>query len=115
MTYLTYEEFYEKLDKVDKIEKEDGPIYAWMFIIIKDNKMSLSVACITGCDERREENDKTYYIYGEHSKNALKKSFINEDHDILGCTYGDITLPLTEEELEKLEKLEFTPLKTIVF
>ena len=115
MVYLTYKECCEELDKIDSIEKEEGPTYAWMYIIIKDNKMSLSVACITGCDERREEGDKTYYIYGEHTKNALKKSFINEDHDILGCTYGDITIPLAKEELEELEKLEFTPLKTIVF
>ena len=92
MVYLTYKEFCEELDKIDSIEKEEGPTYAWMYIIIKDNKMSLSVACITGCDERREEGDK-----------------INEDHDILGCTYGDITIPLAKEELEELEKLEFTP------
>ena len=102
MTYLTYEKFCEELDKIDKIEKDTGPIYAWTFIIIKDNKISLSIACITGCDERREEGDKTYCIYGEHTKNALKDAFIHEDHDILGCTYGDITIPLTKEELKRL-------------
>ena len=102
MTYLTYEEFCEKLDKIDKIEKEDGPIYAWMFIIIKDNKLYQTVACITDCDSRREENDKTYYIYGEHTKNALKDSFIKEENDILACTYGDIHIPMTEDELENL-------------
>lgn len=112
MTYLTYEEFCKKLNKIDKIEKEDGPIYAWMFIIIKDNKITQTLACITGCNDRREEGDKTYYIYAEATKNALKESFIKEENDIIACTYGDITLPLTKEELEELE---FNPLKTIVF
>lgn len=101
MLYLTYKEFCEKLDKIDKIEKEDGPIYAWMFIIIKENKLCISVACITGCDSRSVENGKTYYIYGEDTKNILKESFIKEENDIVGCTYGNIYLPYVKEELEK--------------
>lgn len=101
MVYLTYKEFCEKLDKIEQVEKEYGPVYAWMFIIIKDNKLSQSLACMTECDNRREE-EKTYYIYGEHTKNALKEAFVQEDHDILACTYGDIHLELTPEELEML-------------
>lgn len=100
MQYLTYKDFCERLDKIDKVEKEDGPIFAWVFIIIKDNNISLSVACITGCEERRTDGDKTYYIYGEATKNALKNSFIHEDHDIIGCTYGNIHLEGIEDELK---------------
>lgn len=101
MTYLAYKEFYDELDKIDKVEK-NTPIYTWMFIVIKDNKICQTVACITGCDNRREENSKTYYIYGEHTKIALKDSFIKEENNILACTYGDIHIHMTEDELKDI-------------
>lgn len=105
MTYLTLKEFCEELDKINKVEK-DAPIYTWMFIVIKDNKICQTVACITGCDNRKEENGKTYYIYGEHTRNALKDSFTKEENSIIACTYGDIHIPMTEDELKDIGFME---------